>query len=288
MAELIKFKSRIKSIRNLRQITGAIELVAKIKIGGVRSKFQNRTKYRSVVESIFSRVYNYSATPVLDAKATHIICVFFSQKGFCGAFNDRLMRRAASEVACLGEPCTVWCFGRKSKKWEYTMRFPFQHILLDEDHYAEEIGALLEQWHQAWSNGGVRSIRLIYNQFKSVLVQEAQVVHLFPFTTPQVSSVNSDPIFETPPQDLFSSLLMNWWRAVIEVVYWEGLLSENCARLISMKSANDNADLMLDHLKITYNKMRQASITQELSEVVTAFDVLRSLSQTVTRKEWFQ
>ena len=83
-------------------------------------------------------------------------------------------------------------------------------------------------------------------------------------------------------------MLLNWWQAVFEGVYWESLVCENCARLVSMKSANENADVMLAALKLKFNKMRQATITQELSEVVTSFEVLNSLTNTVVRKEWFQ
>ena len=207
MAELLKVKSRIKSIRDLRQITGAIELVAKIKISTVRGQFQKRNKYREVVESLFSSVQNFSSVPEIEAQAPHIVCVFFSQKGFCGAFNNRLVKKVVAEVATLKGQTEVWCFGRKSKKWAYAFKFPYKHLHLEEKNYVAEIAPLLEQWHQDWLAGKVRSLSFIHNQFRSILEQRANVIQLFPFVKPKNDSVTNEQIFETKPEELFTDML---------------------------------------------------------------------------------
>lgn len=318
MSQLLAIKERIRTITNLRKVTRAMELVTRTKINRARSNATSARRFQLLFRELFDQATGAAeqdwrasvARRVSDAQRTttgnlprRLVVGVLSQKGFCGAFNERVLaalQRLLGELSAeAGAEISLTLIGRRNSKWSYALKREFAHIPAPEKEYAAQIAPLAEELADRVLEGGDVEVYLVFNELVSILEQKPIVLRVFPADDPAVpegpaTSENSaseplasptDMIFEPAPEQLMPALVPAYLRACLERAYWETVAGENCARLLSMKNANDNASKMLDALQLEYNKTRQTRITQELSEIVSAFDVLRSIQERHNREE---
>jgi F-type H+-transporting ATPase subunit gamma len=202
---------------------------------------------------------------------------FFSQKGFCGSFNEKLMSRLSSLVK-LKQPQHLYLVGKRTSKWSYVLKRDFLHIEAREKTYQQELQPLIQHWQKILSTNQPLEIYFVYNKLHTILDQKPVQEKVYPFTTKLEK--NTEAIVFEPDQSLLAEQVLSaYLGACLEKTYWESVAGEYCSRLLSMKNANDNASLIIDALHLEYNKTRQSKITQELSEVVSAFDVLKMVQE---------
>jgi F-type H+-transporting ATPase subunit gamma len=280
MSQLLAIRDRIKTIRNLRKVTRAMELVTKTKINKVRQNASRAKGYQQAFASLFSSVKNFEP-PTNKKEPIHYYFGFFSQKGFCGGFNDKNMASLNHKLKSAPQNKKVFLLGKRTGKWSM-IKTEINHREAKEKSYQQDIEPIMSELRTTIMSGQPVEIYLAYNQLRSILQQDPVVMRIYPVDE---RTLLRETIFEPAGEDLYAGLLEAYLEACIEHAYWESIAGENCARLMSMKNANDNAELILELLQITYNKTRQTKITQELSEIVSAFDVLSLTSSKKNRKE---
>jgi len=297
MAQLLAIKRRIRAIEGLRKVTRAMELVTHTRIGRVRRGAENARRYHESFSRLMQRVslamQEEDQTTTRETAKTgdrHELVIFLSQKGFCGSFNDRLLSRVARELPRLGN-VTLSVVGRLSPKWNSIMRRkPDLLIEAPDKSWQRDTSSLAARWAQEIAGGTLGSVIFAFNRFVSILEQTPEFVQVWPPLemgpgsddgpeAVQNQKTESWPIVEPDAATLFESLTGPWIEACLARAWWETAAGENCSRLISMKSANENAAVILDDLRLTYNKTRQLVITQELAEISSAFNVLKILKQ---------
>ncbi|HUX52573.1 MAG TPA: FoF1 ATP synthase subunit gamma [Spirochaetia bacterium] len=311
MSQLLQIKERIRTITNLRKVTRAMELVTRTRINRSRLNAVSARVYHSMFADLYALASSGTVTPTVRAGASPAgrsaktcVVAFLSQKGFCGGFNDRVLSRLVALLRELAVTTTetaldqtpapepeLYLVGRRNSKWNYALRREFTHIDAPERSFREGLAPLQRTLSAAVleamrPSGEPVEIYFVFNELVSILEQKPMVLQVYPpeivAGTPAVpatapaAALAAEPLFEPDPEQLLPSLVPAYLEACLYRAYWETIAGENAARLLSMKNANDNASKMLDTLRVEYNKTRQMKITQELSEIVSAFDVLKS------------
>jgi F-type H+-transporting ATPase subunit gamma len=283
MSQLSVIKDRRSAIVNLRKVTRAMELVTKTKIARMRQNAKNANNYQQAFYDLASAVIPQQPRIQTVTRPVRYVVSFFSQKGFCGNFNEKLMHLLSAKVKEL-QPQYFYLTGKRTSKWSYALKRDFIHIEAKEKTYQQEFQPLLQQWQQLLTTGKQPiEIYVVYNKLNSILDQQPTLECIYPFKTTKQNIETT--YFEPDQQDMSGQVLLAYLKACLEKVYWESIAGEFCSRLLSMKNANDNASIIIDDLNLEYNKTRQSKITQELSEVVSAFDVLKLVQEKKQRSE---
>lgn len=289
MSRLLEIKRRIRSIKSLAKVTHAMELVTHTKIGRARKGAMTSRAYHESFAGLIGAVRSSYGGDIAgtedaaqDAKDTDLV-VFLSQKGFCGAFNDRLLQYIAQEIPKLGKT-RLTVVGRVAPKWHSILRAnPDVVVAAPDKSWQKDLSALASNLADRVTGKAASKIYFAYNRFKSMLEQVPVMDAIWP---PPHAASKLEPgkinpwrgaIIEPDPEIVMQEIILPWIDASLTRAWWETNAGENYARLISMKSANENASIIIDHLSLQYNKTRQLVITQELSEITNAFNVLSLL-----------
>jgi F-type H+-transporting ATPase subunit gamma len=281
MASLRDIRTRIKSVKNTQKITGAMKLVAASKLRKAQDAITAARPYALEVDSALQRVAGNvledggdSLHPLLtkrDAKKV-LLVVLTSDRGLCGPFNSGIIRRADQFVAENSdkyESIDVATLGRRgadhfAKSELNTKDYPGIFAGLD----FRQASDLAEEFSRDFVEGKYDAVFLLYNQFKSAINQEVTVQELLPVSPDVSTDESADYIYEPSAEEVLASLVPRYvatlvWRALLESV-----ASEHGARMTAMDSATKNAVEIADKLTLTYNRARQAAITQELMEII--------------------
>ncbi len=287
MSQLLAIRDRIKTIKNLRKVTNAMELVTQTRINKVRSTALNARYFGEMFTSFFIPVMEQCkrdglcAQKVQEDRAMHYLVCFCSQKGFCGNFNDKALGKLMIRLAPLRMHTNVEILmvGRRQSKWANILKRPFEHIDAKERSYFTEFAPFVERWIADIQAGKRVEVYFVYNELVTILQQNPIVKQVFPALAKPTADARTELLFDPDGETLFPSLLKAYFEANLAQVYWDSLAGEYCSRLLTMKKANDNATLIIDDLQLNYNKTRQSKITQELSEIISAFDVLKLINE---------
>ena len=299
MSKLLEIKRRIQSIKSLAKVTRAMELVTHTKIGRARKGVSGARAYHESFVRLMTAIEgarNDEDTPYPPPKnaedeSTHEIIIFLSQRGFCGGFNDRLLAHLASELPNLGR-ARLTVVGRLAPKWNLFMHTPAADIIAAPDKtWKSDLSALantlaLRIQKKSFPHDTPARIYLAFNRFQSILEQVPTIEQVWPLVIKEEEKTAYQNGLAEPSQEaLMEQALPSWIEASLARAWWENAVGENYARLISMKSANENAGIIIDNLTLQYNKTRQLDITQELSEITSAFNTLRILKGKRERSE---
>lgn len=287
MATLRDIKRRIVSVKSTQQITNAMKMVAAAKLRGAQQRLFNARPYAEGLHKFLAHVAAQSggpSHPLLEVRQPEATCylVVTGDRGLCGSFNANVSRRTQSEVdACDGaQSARLIIFGRKG--FEFFSRRGYdiveKHINLFNElefAHARTVSLSLQTRYLA---GEFDRVYLVYNWFKSVGAHEVVVKQLLPFQPEMPESDKyelGDFIYEPSPKKILDEIIpknldIQVWRVLLE-----SYAAEQAARMIAMGAASDNAQDMIHALTLHYNKVRQAAITTEISEIVAGAEALR-------------
>ena len=276
-------RNKIKSVESTRKITKAMEMVAASKMRKAQDRMRAACPYgekiRRVAGNLSHALTDYSHPFLEKRKAIKGVglIVVTSDKGLCGGLNTNLLRLALSKMkewSAEGKKLQVTSIGNKG--FGFMMRAGaniVSHVgaLGDRPHLEKLIGpakVLLD----AYVNGEVDVVYITYTRFINTMKQEPVIEQLLPLSGDLVGSNarNSwDYLYEPEPKTVIDDLLVRYVEAVLYQSVAENIASEQSARMVTMKSASDNAKNVIGELKLVYNKARQAAITKELLEIVS-------------------
>ena len=276
MANLKEIRTRISSVNSTMQITSAMKMVSAAKLKRAQNAVVQMRPYAEKMQEILANVSSSIDTadnPFIrerEEKNTLIVALT-SNRGLCGGFNNNVIKQVKKLVAELGESnVTVLPVGKKAndvfKKHSYIAgnNLPENNATLWDDLSFENIVPLTEALMEKYSDGTFDKILVVYNSFKNAAVQLLMSEQLLPIVkseNEEKSTDNTDYIFEPSQEEIITDLIPNSLKVSFYKAMLDSLASEHGARMTAMHKATDNASELIKDLKLTYNKARQAAIT---------------------------
>ncbi|MDA2923895.1 ATP synthase F1 subunit gamma [Acidobacteria bacterium AH-259-L09] len=286
-ANLRDVRRRVRSVKNIQQITRAMKFVAASKLRRAQERIFSARPYASrmlaVLNSVATRV-DPAHHPLLVERHTDkiMLLVITADRGLCGAFNANIVRAAAKHIEdeSTNKTISLTLVGRKGAEWFRRRPWPIRHEYVNimskvDFKYAQEIARSIIDYYAA---SELDAVYLAYNEFKSVIQQRVVVEPLLPIRrleTEQQAPVLLDYIYEQPPPIIFDHLLPRHVETQVFRAMLESEAAEHGARMTAMDSATRNAKEMIEKLTLHMNRIRQASITTEIIEIVSGADALK-------------
>ena len=281
MAKGRELKGRIKSVENTRKITRTMEMVATSKMKRAQDRVVAARPYAMALGEVLSRLYSPELAerfPLLRQPARQrrvAVLLLTSNRGLAGAFNANLIKEARARVAELearGAQVDLHVVGRKGIGFfKYVNRAMLtQRTDITDRPSADDAASLVEGLMQDFIAGTLDGVYVVYAQFRSALSTPPTTTQVLPVQPPAKSDagMQRDYLLYPSAEELLTELLPSYVRNSVYRALAETAAAEQGARRTAMKSATDNASEMLNLLKRTYNRARQAQITQEIAEIV--------------------
>lgn len=291
MAKGRDIKRRIKSVENTRQITRTMEMVATAKIRRAQERIESARPYAMAMMDVLGKVAanveagQHPLLQVHDEMKRAVILLLTSDRGLCGAFNGNIIREVEQLVGReheAGLEVDLVIVGKKGIGYfRYVGREPLGEYRDVSDSpafaVAKEIAMTLMD---AYVSGRADRIWLVFNRFKSVVEQTVTTHQLLPIEEAEVpeereAAATAEYLFEPDPVSVLKRLLPTYIETLIYRAMLESAASEQGARRTAMKSASDNAAKMIEMLVGSFNRARQAQITQEISEIVGGAEAVK-------------
>ncbi|MCX6898468.1 MAG: ATP synthase F1 subunit gamma [Verrucomicrobia bacterium] len=287
MASPRDLRRRIKSVKNTSQITKAMQMVAASKMRKAQQGALAGRPYAALMNTVLAEVTANIGDfkhPLLEKHHTgkRAVILISTDRGLCGALNSNLMREAAK----LDKATTLYiCAGRKGSQFiARTKRQLAAEFTYKDTPQFSEARAIAKFAQDLFTKGEVDGVDVLYTRFVSTLNQKHELRPLLPVGELQAveAGMNGDRtgatlertgveyLFEPSSGEVLGTLLPHYVNYLVFQMLLEARASEHSARMVAMKNATDNAAQLIKDLTIEYNKMRQASITNELLEIASA------------------
>ena len=276
MPSLRDLRRRIRGVQNMRKITKAMELVAAARMRRAQERVLAARPYSDEIASIMTELmrrspqYEHPYLQVRDVEKRLIILVT-GDRGLCGALNSNNIRLAVREAANSPVPVSYVTIGRRGRdviKRLHRDLAADQSMLGDRPTMGDVLPAARVAMEQ-FEAGEVQQIDIVFARFLSVGRQQATLQRVIPVVPPEnAPPISADFEYEPDPKDVLDALLPRYVEAQVYRAVLENGASEQAARMVAMRNASDNASEFIEDLTLTANKVRQASITTELMEIV--------------------
>lgn len=288
MANLKEIRNRITSIKSTMQITSAMKMVSAAKLKKAQDAIVAMRPYSSKLTELLQ---NLSATLDSDTGGAYstqrevskvLLVVITSNRGLCGGFNSSITKEVIKTVKEKYANTTVDILGI-GKKGTDVLQKQFDIVANKNEIYDDltfdNVAAIAENLMELYTSGTYDRIELVYNQFKNAATQLPQVEQFLPIKPIEggdASAVNSDYIFEPSKEEIVEALIPKSLKTQLYKAIRDSFASEHGARMTAMHKATDNAKDLRDELLLTYNKARQAAITNEILEIVGGAEALNN------------
>lgn len=295
MASLKEVRVRIASVKSTRQITSAMKMVSASKLRRAQNAIQNMRPYAQKLREITQDLSDdmegddEGKFALNRGENSILIVLITSNRGLCGAFNSSVVKEGISlvhkeyETQYKNGKLDFYCIGKKAADGLVSAGFKPMELnteIFDHLKFGDAI-VIADEIMQMFLDKKYDKVLLIYNQFKNAAVQLLQTEQLLPVS--QISKPKEEPksgikinyIFEPNKHDILEALVPKTIKVQLYKAMLDSYAAEHGARMTAMHKATENADEMLKNLKLKYNKARQASITNEILEIVGGAEALR-------------
>ena len=286
MANLKEIRNRISSIGSTMQITSAMKMVSAAKLKKAQDAITAMRPYSSKLTELLQ---NLSATLDSDAGGAYskqrevskaLLVVVTSNRGLCGGFNSSVIKETTQNIAANYQDVDVdlLTIGKKGNDI-LSKSYPvidarndiFDNLTFD---YVAEVA---EKIMKLYADGTYDKIEIIYNRFKNAATQIPQVEQFLPIKPVEGdTNASADYIFEPSKEKIVLELIPKSLKTQLYKAVRDSFAAEHGARMTAMHKATDNATELRDELKLTYNKARQAAITNEILEIVGGAEALKN------------
>lgn len=284
MANLKEIRNRITSVSSTMQITSAMKMVSAAKLKKAQDAI---TAMRPYAEKLTELLQNLSATLEGDAGGEFttqreikkvLVVAITSNRGLCGAFNTNVIKEAKSRSDFYaGKQVDIFAIGKKGNDvLGKTLSVVDNQSTIFDDLTFDNVAKIADLLTEKFVSGEYDKIELIYNQFKNAatqIVQTEQFLPLAPIKSDLTASTG-DYIFEPSKEEIVLTLIPKSLKTQLYKGIRDSFASEHGARMTAMHKATDNATELRNQLKLTYNKARQAAITNEILEIVGGAEAL--------------
>ena len=284
MANLKEIRSRIASVSSTMQITSAMKMVSAAKLKKAQDSI---TAMRPYADTLTELLQNLSGS-IEDASgsvfATErpvekvLLVAITSNRGLCGGFNSNIIKEviAQRDNNYAGKQVDVFTIGKKGNDFlskDFSVADNRGDVF--DDLTFANVSAVADQLMEHYANGDYDRIDLVYNRFKNAATQLVTTEQFLPIVPVEVQTAStSDYIYEPTQEEIVSTLIPKALKTQLFKALRDSFASEHGARMTAMHKATDNATELRDQLKLTYNKARQAAITNEILEIVGGAEAL--------------
>ena len=290
MPSIRQIRGRLRSIHSTKQIMRAMQLVSASKLKRSQTRLMEARSTLDFLDGLLQRVLASTSglqhpLTAVNEEPSPMLVVFTSDAGLCGSYNTNLIQLAESTLRQDGrKPYQLVHIGKKGHRYFTKRGYAAVESYLDLAGRPNlgKAGTIGRALMERFLAGTVSSVSLLYSEFASSMVYRPTVVRWLPIALERGTADAKKPvqaaeeyIFEPSPQRVFEDLLPRWALATFQRMMLESFTSEHSARMIAMKNATDNAEELLKSLTMLRNKIRQASITKELSEIVGTAEALK-------------
>jgi len=287
MANLKEIRNRISSVGSTMQITSAMKMVSAAKLKRAQDAVTQMRPYagklREILENLSTSLDLSENAYAVQRGANKILIVgITSNRGLCGGFNNNIIKRVGSLIAedYAGKEVSVLCLGKKIK--DVYKRTPYfyanETIEQMEDIYAdlrfELVAQVAEEIMAQFINKSFDKVVLVYNRFVNAATQNIETEQFLPIVPTVSDSEAGDYIFEPSKMEIVEDLLPKSMKLQLYKAIRDSFAAEHGARMTAMHKATDNAKELQKNLKLSYNKARQAAITNEILEIVGGAEAL--------------
>lgn len=278
MANIRLIKRRIRSVKNIAQITRAMQLVAASKMRKAQEKAVAGRRYAEKISQMIanlSSAVDLSHHPLLRTAAPTgktLVFLISTNKGLCGGLNTNLFRFFLKEYSkpSANEYVTI---GQKGALFLERMRLPVVADFSRTLPFVNSVPPVVELLVQKFLNGAFERVDILYSDFISALTQTPKKRVLLPLTIAGAAPVEKSLgqyLIEPSPEEVLNFLIPHYIENQIRDAIYQAEASEHSARMVAMKNATDNALSLTEELTLVYNKARQEKITYEISDLITA------------------
>ncbi len=280
-------KRRIRSVISIQQITRAMEMIAVSRLKRAEDRLRSARPYaekiQELMESLAPSLPRIDHPLLVKREVKRIgLVLITSDKGLCGGYNANVISQASRFIDQHSDKeIRLILIGRKGYDFFRRKIYPIDHTLLQisKEITLQEVKEISGVIVKGFQEARYDEVDLIYTRFQSAVATRPTVMKLLPLESSEVlkkgSEIKGEPIFEPTAEEIMAYLLPKYLEAQIYKGFVESVASEQGARMVSMKSATENAEEMISNLTLSFNKARQASITKELLEVTTGAEALR-------------
>jgi F-type H+-transporting ATPase subunit gamma len=284
MPSLRDIRRRIKGVKNIRQVTKAMNMIAAARLRRAQAKAESARPYAERLSEILKDVVassgGASRHPLMAQRPVKSVALVLvtADRGLCGAFNAGIIREAQRFLIDQPVPVELITVGRKGREHFQRLGYTIsQHFSQpSRDVRLEEVGTVAKRIISDYGAAKYDRVYLAYAKFVSVLRSEPAVIQLLPLAQDDKAAKTAKTPYQFEPEadELLDILLPQYVEVLIYRALVESLASEQAARMVAMKAATDSASDMITDLTREYNGARQSSITTALLEVVAGADAL--------------
>ena len=283
MAGAKEIRNKIGSVKNTQKITSAMEMVAASKMRRAQERMSASRPYAETMRKVIGHI----AQGNLEYKHPYLIeredkrvgyIVVSTDRGLCGGLNINLFKAALNDMkqwSAKGAKVDLALIGSKASNFfeRHGAKVKAHVSGLGDNPSVNDLIGSVKVMLKAYDNGEIDRLYLVYNKFVNTMVQQPKVDQLLPLPVTEDSKLAKkhhwDYLYEPDPKQLLDTLLIRYVESQVYQGVVENLASEQAARMVAMQAATDNAGNLINDLQLVYNKARQASITQELTEIVS-------------------
>lgn len=285
MANLKDIRNRIKSVKSIQQVTGAMKMVAAAKMRRAQENMEKSRPYSSRLAELLNMLIpeiDRRLMPELNVREVKktLFVVVTADRGMAGAFNTNVLREAHKAIDMAGQKNSeIICIGKKSVGYFKNRNYPIAVEYIDFWNdlgysHAMKIG---DEIISRYINGEVDQVQVVYNRFVNVARQEIRNETFLPMSyDPEAkdSDYNPERLFEPSKEAVVKTIIPRYLNTQIWQLLLESNASEQAARMLAMENATSNANDMIKDLKLQFNKARQTAITTEMLEIVSGAEAL--------------
>ena len=286
MPNFREIRGRIRSVRNISQITRAMEMVAASKMRRAQQRVVATRPYTERISAVIGNLAGLAGAgdgdesfPLLDQRPIKNVAVILvtPDKGLCGSLNSNIIRRATRYILNeAGVPVEVITVGKKGRDFmiRYRRDVVAEFTAIGDYPTLDQIAPIAQVAVDDFISGKVDAVSLIYTRFISTLTQRPELQQLLPVQPPEDAAPMTDVIFEPSPTGVLNALLPRYVDQQVYRAVLESIASEHSSRMVAMRNATDNARELVSELTLSYNKARQTQITSEVSEISAGANAL--------------
>ncbi len=285
MASMRDIKRRKTSIQGTQQITKAMKLVSTVKLQRARASAERSKVYFNcmfdTVNSILSRVGHVEHRYLMPGESQKkAVIVITSNRGLAGGYNSNVVKLVTRSETLRKEDLVIYAVGNKGReafaRYGYDIKETLPEII-EEPAYADAM-QLSQRLLDSFAKGEIGEIYLAYTAFKNTVSHEPRLLRLLPVDNEELESnvSGTEAIMNFEPEDVeaLDMIIPKYITSLIYGAMMEAVASENGARMQAMDNATSNAEEMISDLALKYNRARQGSITQELTEIIAGAEAL--------------
>ncbi|MFP4662981.1 MAG: ATP synthase F1 subunit gamma [Bacteroidales bacterium] len=284
MANLKEIRTRISSVKSTRQITSAMKLVSAAKLRKAQNRIEQLRPYAEQLKHILS----YASQSMADDKDfvyaqqrpvnKVLIVMVSSNKGLCGGFNANVVKKTVAEIKENYQDAKVEILAVGGKGADLFKKHPWDIIEKETEIFDKltfnPVAEMAENLMQSFINKEYDKIITVYNSFVNAATQKVKAEQFLPVQIEEEEEEVSNYIYEPDKNTIARELIPKSLKTQFYEVLLDSNAAEHGARMTSMQQATDNASDLLDEITLKYNKARQASITNEILEIVSGANAL--------------